>query len=645
MYDVARSFAKRSSGRGPSSFDEENDKQDGMYQQAPSPLGRNVVFLTWSIPDLFASNLFSLIPAYYKTVANYDLIMAHVTQTLLKLIEFVDEGNSVLFSRFKEVRARHFRKFHFYGHSLGSHILSDAILQVVSGRGPPVTPSSSSSASIRRDKNKALKFGKLVGLDPATPCFVSLAYGISSTKVSEAVNEVIVLHSNAGFAGVPNERTQLEIVLNGGTFQPGCSWWDFTCHHVRSTDILSYIDDSCQMVAYKCTSYHHFKRGACETCLNSDPLTSAKPSLNCLLVNLPEQHWDGRQVLTFAERFSNRTRQLAAALPFERDGLFKGNSDAILKPIELFRRLEELQLREELKVRQLLKNGSTSDGVVNQELEVNNNNEPKNQKKAFYHYVNTSPNFRFGRKSHCLQHYQLRLLIYHEDLSLKDKCKTSSFYIKSSSDVKLRLFYETATKKLPHKHRTRSRASDSLRFQARDSLEPKLVQDSQDPRVMSSKIKLNAIIKDVFYTALVNFEHEPKLFVGAHLDNLDLARMAECFRRENATSGPNFVLDIAFMSHTNQKIRHAFSSVLCSQLELNGKNNVKIESEDQDQTRYETDQPELLVLKLCKQSQLKNVSSQIDKLLNRIKLQRLEETWKVSLLNSLFSLFIEWEPF
>lgn len=52
-----------------------------------------------------------------------------------------------------------------------------------------------------------------------------------------------------------------------------------------------------------------------------------------------------------------------------------------------------------------------------------------------------------------------------------------------------------------------------------------------------------------------------------------------------------------------------------------------------------------LVLNLCKQSELMDVSAQIDKLLNHIELQRLEDTWKVSLLNNLFSLFAEWEPF
>jgi hypothetical protein len=52
-----------------------------------------------------------------------------------------------------------------------------------------------------------------------------------------------------------------------------------------------------------------------------------------------------------------------------------------------------------------------------------------------------------------------------------------------------------------------------------------------------------------------------------------------------------------------------------------------------------------LMLYLCKQSELKNVSAEIDRLSNQIKSQLLDETWKVSLLNSLFSLFIEWEPF
>lgn len=51
-----------------------------------------------------------------------------------------------------------------------------------------------------------------------------------------------------------------------------------------------------------------------------------------------------------------------------------------------------------------------------------------------------------------------------------------------------------------------------------------------------------------------------------------------------------------------------------------------------------------LLLGLCKESQLTGVSGQIDGLLDQMKDEHFYETWELSLLNSLFSLFIEWEP-
>lgn len=99
------------------------------------------------------------------------------------------------------------------------------------------------------------------------------------------------------------------------------------------------------------------------------------------------------------------------------------------------------------------------------------------------------------------------------------------------------------------------------------------------------------------------------------------------------------------------RIRHAFSSVLCAQLGLMEADGGGRPSEVATETSRSTERAsELttnghLILNLCRHSELKDVSAKIDKLLNQIRLQMLEETWKVSLLNSLFSLFTEWEPF
>lgn len=620
MYEVARSFAKRSSNPKPErsakpakvmepiasgrhewglfsriqrfigekvlagrvafwSSRSGDEKAAGVTKQQKSNKvhfeeGRNVIFLTWSIPDLFASNLFAMIPAYYKTVANYDLIVDYVSGTILKFIELVERTNEF---ETEEARANYYKKFQFYGHSLGSHILSDAISQVVGelaeassavtvagNRGPPAATRRPFGLPIVRLPTKPMKFGKLMGLDPASPCFVSLEYGISSSKVSEAVEEVVVLHSNAGFAGIPNERANLEVVLNGGTFQPGCVWYDFTCSHVRSTDILSYIDDECQMVAYRCTSYNHFKQGACETCPSSSAdadadrttTTSSLLERNCILVNLPEQHRDKPQVLAYAELLSNRTRQLAAATTTEPGSLSPKQLQWLTESL--------LSSQQNTKLVQKLSspNGTSTIGEASDAA-----NETKSR-KAYFHYVNTNANFRFGRKSHCLQHYQLRLLIYNEDLSLREKCKLSSFYIKSNDEIKLKLFYETAQGNVGQPHNPYLMGGRQAEAQLEDGdlpmndqtrtgsgrqLVAKMFRDHDDPRIMSDQIKLGAVIKDVFHTALVNFEDSAKLFVGAQVENIDLLAMAQCYKRANATSGPNFVLDTAFMSHTNEK--------------------------------------------------------------------------------------------
>lgn len=79
-------------------------------------------------------------------------------------------------------------------------------------------------------------------------------------------------------------------------------------------------------------------------------------------------------------------------------------------------------------------------------------------------------------------------------------------------------------------------------------------------------------------------------------------------------------------------MRHTFSSLLCGQWN----NNSHIEKNHAEHS---------LVLELCKESQLTDTSDQINGILDKMKGEHLVETWKLSLLNSLFSLFVEWEPF
>lgn len=51
-----------------------------------------------------------------------------------------------------------------------------------------------------------------------------------------------------------------------------------------------------------------------------------------------------------------------------------------------------------------------------------------------------------------------------------------------------------------------------------------------------------------------------------------------------------------------------------------------------------------LILNLCKHSELTQVSGKIDELLRQVKFEHQYEPWHISLLDSLFSLYVEWDP-
>lgn len=205
----------------------------------------NVIFVKWYVDTLFADGLMYMVPTYYKTMANYEIILDYVTNVIIKFIDHVEQLRGGLESKF--ARSKYFSQFRFYGHSLGAHIISHAISRV-------------------HQLKPYVKFGKLVKLNPAYPCFYNESLGISATKSDASTNQVMIIHSNAGFTGVESPRSPVEIVLNGGIFQPSCHWYDLSCNHLRSTDILSFYDERCQMVAYWCNEYEQFKLGACETC-------------------------------------------------------------------------------------------------------------------------------------------------------------------------------------------------------------------------------------------------------------------------------------------------------------------------------------------------------------------------------------------
>lgn len=430
----------------------------------------NIVYVKWYVKTLFADTLFSRVPIYYKTMANYQIILDYVVNAIVKLIDYVEESRGGWDSY--EARARYFAQYRFYGHSLGAHIIAHAV-----GRIHQLRPHA--------------KFGKLVGLDPAHPCFYNGDLGINAYKVPDSTNQVVVVHTNVGFAGVDTPRSPIEIVLNGGTFQPNCQWYDMTCSHIRATDILSYFDDQCQMVAYRCNKYEQFKLGACETCEQAYPDTPG--DFGCILVNLAEQHVDSEEFLPSSD--VDGTRQLA-----EED-----DEDDLL-PIRTSKVNNETSQPDRLRHR-----------------------------KASYHFANTNPKGGIGSASHCLQHYQMRLLILSGSRVWQQRCPISNFLAESSNKIKLQLFFEPSRRH----SRQRNRLGAQLNFTRRAF-------DGQ---------QLQAILADKLHTGLLNYEGKPELFVGAMLSNVNIDGWSKCLTKlgDSNEIELQFYLDMAFMSHVKKR--------------------------------------------------------------------------------------------
>lgn len=566
MEDVAKVYLSRYLGAGgdSSSSSDKNNKRPGM----------NIIFLDWYVEGLLAHNALSVIPVYYKTMANFDIIVGRFQAAIQQIIEHLETlraraSQNTTQGLLPQVESRkdYYGKFRFFGHSLGSHILAQALDRV------------------HKSSQDRIKFGQLYGLDPAVPCFLNEHQGLTASRASGVAREVIVLHSNAGILGAFSPRGQLEIVLNGGTFQPNCSMFDLKCHHVRSTDIFRYTDDRCKMVAYRCDKYEQFKVGACETC--DTPTEGRNLTSNCVLVNLNEQNEDSesiRSIIMESDGQQQQVRQLA------------DNDDG--NDVYDFKKAISIGL-----------------ALAREELDHLRKNA-----KSEYHFVNTNP--RFGQqisKSHCLQHYQLRLLTL-VDSQLNRQLFTNQS-AKTPRDCPLRLLYgnDRINVKLfqepPH--------SSNITGQRRNT------------RDQMSEFELTTIIEDELHTGLATFVGGPELFVGALIDNIDLSSWSECLADQGRVDDKQlpvreFFLDIAFMSHTRKSVRHAFSSVLCAKWPTD------------DHTRKA--EPNQLVLSLCRQSELANVSNKIDHLIGQIKFHNQYEPWHVVLLNSLFSLFSGWEP-
>uniref|UniRef100_A0A0K8RCW6 Putative phospholipase n=1 Tax=Ixodes ricinus TaxID=34613 RepID=A0A0K8RCW6_IXORI len=99
--------------------------------------------------------------------------------------------------------------------------------------------------------------GRITGLDPANALFT---YSGVHLRASDA-DFVDVIHTNRGKAysgkmGIDKPCGHVDFYPNGGSRQPGCSWFSIGCSHRRSAEyfVESLTNQNCKFVSYSCTN-------------------------------------------------------------------------------------------------------------------------------------------------------------------------------------------------------------------------------------------------------------------------------------------------------------------------------------------------------------------------------------------------------
>ncbi|XP_042148827.1 inactive pancreatic lipase-related protein 1-like [Ixodes scapularis] len=99
--------------------------------------------------------------------------------------------------------------------------------------------------------------GRITGLDPANALFTNSGVRL---RASDA-DFVDVIHTNRGKAssgkmGIDKPCGHVDFYPNGGSRQPGCSWFSIGCSHRRSAEyfVESLTDEPCKFVSYSCTN-------------------------------------------------------------------------------------------------------------------------------------------------------------------------------------------------------------------------------------------------------------------------------------------------------------------------------------------------------------------------------------------------------
>ncbi|KAJ8976339.1 hypothetical protein NQ317_009791 [Molorchus minor] len=121
---------------------------------------------------------------------------------------------------------------------------------------------------------KSGKASRITGLDPAGPLFTLRP---QNDRLSQGDAEFVdVIHSNAGVFGIKYQSGDVDIWLNGGTLQPGCTPLETLtrnpgslnelvfCNHFQSyrTYVMSLIDPHAYLTT-KCSSYAEYESGRC----------------------------------------------------------------------------------------------------------------------------------------------------------------------------------------------------------------------------------------------------------------------------------------------------------------------------------------------------------------------------------------------
>lgn len=185
--------------------------------------------------------------SYQQTSAETGVVSSFLANFVMKLLELGADPKSI----------------HMIGNSIGGHVAALAAKRIHP------------------------KIGRITSLDSAGPCFGK--WGIASDSphhrlaVGDA-HEVVVFHYDDRFLGTPGPHGDIDIYVNDGSHQPGCSLTPGKLYeglkstfckedkyvessHTRGQDLVTAaLPDWCQQVAYECTSYESFSRGECGRC-------------------------------------------------------------------------------------------------------------------------------------------------------------------------------------------------------------------------------------------------------------------------------------------------------------------------------------------------------------------------------------------